>query len=399
VVQAVDVADPTTQATTSLIDRVREILPLLRANARTVDEQGRLTDDNVAALGSAGVYDMMRPRQFGGLETPLPEQVAVLAELGRGCGSTSWVAQVGVFSAWLAAQFSDQAQAEVFATPDARLCGIFTPTGTAERVDGGYLFNGSWAFNTGCLHAHWDVLPARLTQADGSVDIIAALIPLSDVDIEMNWDVDGLAGTGSNTTVARKVFVPEHRTMPFSNVWHNTMLSAANADSPLFRAAAVPTVMAITVATPLGLALGALELFVERLPGRPITYTQYTNQAEAQLTHLQLAEAKTKIELARFLVSRLTEATWADAQAEFDMTLEERARIRSDSSYATRLTREAVEILNSASGASSIRKDVPFRQIFRDMQAVALHAALNPNAGLEVYGRVLLGLDPATTLI
>jgi len=45
-----------------------------------------------------------------------------------------------------------------------------------------------------------------------------------------------------------------------------------------------------------------------------------------------------------------------------------------------------VEILNSASGASSIRKDVPFRQIFRDMQAVALHAALNPNAGLEVYG-------------
>ena len=138
---------------------------------------------------------------------------------------------------------------------------------------------------------------------------------------------------------------------------------------------------------------------MERLPGRPITYTQYTNQAEAQLTHLQLAEAKTKIELARFLVTRLTEATWADAQAEFDMTLEERARIRSDAAYATRLAREAVEILNSASGASSIRKDVPFRQIFRDMQAVALHAALNPNAGLEVYGRVLLGLDPATTLI
>jgi 3-hydroxy-9,10-secoandrosta-1,3,5(10)-triene-9,17-dione monooxygenase len=398
-VHAVDVAAPATQPAASLIDRAREVEPLLRANARTVDEQGCLTDDNVAALVSAGVYDMMRPRQYGGLETPLPEQVAVLTERGRGCGSTAWVAQVGVFSAWLAAQFSDQAQAEVFDTPDVRLCGIFTPTATAERVDGGFVFNGSWAFNTGCLHAQWDVLPARLTHGDGTVEVIAALIPMSDLDIEMNWDVDGLAGTGSNTTVARKVFVPEHRTMPFSNVWHNTMLSTANADSSLFRAPAVPVVMAVTAATPIGLALGALKLFQERLPGRPITYTQYANQAEAQLTHLQLAEAQTKIELARHLVTRLSESTWAHAQAGRDMSLTERARIRSDASYATRLAREAVEILNSASGASSIRKDVPFRQIFRDIQAVALHAALNPSAGLEVYGRVLLGLDPATTLV
>lgn len=398
-VQAAEVSESATQSAESLQDAVRELVPLLRANARTVDEQGRLTDDNVSALVSAGVYNMMKPRQFGGLEIPLPEQVAALAELARGCGSTGWVAQVGVFSAWLAAQFSDHAQAEVFETPDVRLCGTFTPTATAERVDGGFVVSGSWPFNTGCLHAHWDVLPARLTNGDGTVDVIASLIPMSDLDIEMTWDVDGLAGTGSNTTVGRKVFVPEHRTMPFGNVWRNDMRSAANADSLLFRAAAVPTVCAVTAAVPVGMARGALELFQERLPGRPITYTAHTNQAETQLTHLQLAEAHTKIDLAWHLIVRMAESVWAHSEAARDMSLTERARIRSDASYATRLAREAVEILNSASGASSIRKDVPFRQVFRDIEAVALHAALNPHAGLEVYGRVLLGLDPATPLL
>ncbi len=386
--------------TGGLTDTVRELVPLLRANSRAVDEGGRLTDENVAALTSAGVHRMMRPRQFGGWETPLPEQVAVLAELGRGCGSTGWVAQVEVFSSWLAAQFSDEAQAEVFGTADdVRLSGTFTPTATAERVDGGFVISGKWPFNTGCLHAHWDVLPARLTKDDGTVEVIASLVPMSDLDIEKDWDVDGLAGTGSNTTVGTDVFVPEHRTMPFGNVWRNAMRSATNADSPLFRSAAVPTVSAVTAAVSVGMARGALDLFLDRLPGRSITYTAHTNQTETQLTHLQLGEAQTKIDLAWYLVARAAESVWTHTEAGRDMSLSERARIRSDASYATRLAREAVEILNSASGASSIRRDVPFRQFFRDVQAVALHAALNPNAGLEVYGRVLLGLDPATPLL
>jgi 3-hydroxy-9,10-secoandrosta-1,3,5(10)-triene-9,17-dione monooxygenase len=396
---AADVANPAAPPADSLQDRVRRLVPQLRANARTVDDHGRLTDDNVSALASAGIYDMMRPRRFGGSETPLPEQIAALAELGRGCGSTAWVAQVGVFSAWLAAQFSDEAQAEVFETADVRLCGTFAPTATGKRVDGGFVVTGSWPFNTGCCHAQWDVLPARVAKEDGTVEVIASLIPMSDLDIELSWDVDGLSGTGSNTTVGHEVFVPDHRTMPFSYVWRNTMKSAANAGSPLFRAAAVPIVMAVSAAVPVGMARGAMELFLDRLPGRAITYTAHANQAETQLTHLQLAEAQTKIELAWHLVVRMAESAWEHAEAGRDMSLPERARIRSDAGYATRLAREAVEILNSASGASSIRRDVPFRQFFRDIEAVSLHAALNPNAGLEVYGRVLLGLDPATTLV
>lgn len=387
------------QAEESLVDKASALVPQLRANARTVDEQGRLTDDNIEALTSAGIYLMNKPRGLGGLETPLTEQAAVLAELGRGCPSTAWVASVWMFSSWLAAQFSDRAQEEVYQDPNAKVSGIFTPTATAERVDGGLVVNGKWAFNTGCLHSQWDVLPARVTEDDGIVDLIASLIPTSDLDIEMTWDVDGLAGTGSNTTVARDVFVPEHRTMPMSYVWHDTMLSTANSSSPLFRAPAFPVVMVATAAVPVGIARGALELFLERLPGRAVTYSMHSDQAQTQLAHLQVAEAQTKIDLAWHLVTRMAETIEEHEAAGRQMTLTERARIRSDGAYAARLSREAVEILNSASGASSIRKDVLFRQFFRDMQAVALHGFLNPHPSLEIYGRVLLGLEPGSPML
>ena len=48
--------------------------------------------------------------------------------------------------------------------------------------------------------------------------------------------------------------------------------------------------------TPVGTARGAMDAFLERLPGRGITYTNYTNKAEAPVTHLQLAEASMKID-------------------------------------------------------------------------------------------------------
>lgn len=396
--QTAEITDSALRAPGSLVDKARDMVPILRANARRVDTQGRLTDDNVAALMSVGVYEMNKPRQFGGLETPLPEQIAVLAEIARGCGSTAWVASIGMFSGWLAAQFSLEAQADVFAIPDVRLCGSFTPSATAKRVDGGIVVNGSWPFNTGCLHAHWDILPARLTNDDGSVDVIVSLVPMSDVDIQMTWDVAGLAGTGSNTTVARDVFVPEYRTMPFSKVWGDGS-SPVHADSPLFRIPAVSTMLSTLPPVPIGLARGALEFFAERLPGRPVTFTPYTDQSTVQLTHLQLAEAQTKADLAWLLTLRTAESLQTQAEAGHDVSIAERARIRSDGAYASRLAREAVEILNAASGASSISNDLPFRQVFRDIEAVALHAALNPNTSLEAYGRVLLGLDPQTTLL
>src|SRR5205823_11721446 len=56
-----------------------------------------------------------------------------------------------------------------------------------------------------------------------------------------------------------------------------------------------------------------LELLLERLPARGIQYTWYTKQAEATITHLQVAEAAAKIDAAQLFIERAVDdiESWA----------------------------------------------------------------------------------------
>ena len=74
-------------------------------------------------------------------------------------------------------------------------------------------------------------------------------------------------------------------------------------------------------------------------------------------------------------------------------------RARADMGAVCRLAKEAVDVLASASGGSSIYRDVPIQRIARDVNAVNLHALMHPDTNFELYGRVLCGLSPDTLYI
>jgi Acyl-CoA dehydrogenase, C-terminal domain len=79
--------------------------------------------------------------------------------------------------------------------------------------------------------------------------------------------------------------------------------------------------------------------------------------------------------------------------------MRERAGARADLGRASQLAKEAVDILNGESGGSSIYRDVPMQRIERDVQAINLHALMNPTTNLELYGRLLCDLPPNTLYI
>jgi hypothetical protein len=58
-----------------------------------------------------------------------------------------------------------------------------------------------------------------------------------------------------------------------------------------------------------------------------------------------------------------------------------------------------VDVYQTASGGSSIYDAVPIQRIARDVQVLNLHAVMHPNTNLELYGRVLCGLEPNTHYI
>jgi alkylation response protein AidB-like acyl-CoA dehydrogenase len=383
-----------------LVERAAQLVPLIKDKAVWMDENRRMNDEVIAAITDAGLLRMRVPVRYGGYESDMTTVAEVLAELGRGDGATSWTAAVWAISTWMVGMFPDEVQDEVFSSPDVRISGILSPGGMAAPVDGGYVLNGKWSFNTGVQQSTWNTNAAVTPTPDGGFEPVMTLIPIKDLQIIDDWNTSGLRGSGSVTTIAQDLFLPAERVLPIGPVLaagqHRSKL---NADAAVFRALFMPTASTTVAAVALGLAKAARDAFFERLPGRKITYTSYENQSEAPVTHIEVAEAITRIDETGFHVLRAAEMIDTKAAAGEPWTLEERARARLDLGSASLRAKEAVDILNSASGGSSVYRDVPIQRIQRDVETLNLHAIMHPVTNYELYGRIVCGLDSNTPYI
>lgn len=389
----------------SLIERTAALVPQLRKSAPDAEKARRISPATLDALEAAGVFRMMAPKARGGDEADFDTQCRVLAEVARGCPSASWVSTIYSAMVWLASAYPDQAQDEVFAGGIPRIAGVFSPTGTAVRRGGELVLNGRWGFNTGCLGAQWTVVVALVApseNAGGDPLPHCLLVRSAELTVLDDWYASGMAATGSNTVVAKDVVVPLFRALPLPDMAEGRYPSSRNSSNPYFN---YPLASVLTVnagGTPLGIARGAYHAFFERLPGRGITYTTYTNKAEAPITHLQAGEASLKIDSAAAHVARaaalLDRPRQGAGRTLGPISVQDRVEARARIGYATGLAREAVDLLFYASGASSIQSNQPIQQFQRDMQALANHAIMHAPTAVELYGRVLCGLPPNTLL-
>jgi len=382
-----------------LVARVQELQPLLRERALRTEQERRVSAEVVSALTDAGVYRMNVPRRYGGYQSRLSTQVEVLGEIAAGCGSTGFMALIQAGCSYVAALFPDEAQDEIFTGPDVRVGGTLIPDAVAVATDGGYLVNGTSGFATGCQNADWHLLTARVESDGGPPEVLWTAVPMSDLEILDDWYVSGLAGSGSNSVVARDVFVPAHRILPVGQLLAGGFPSKTNADDPFYRMPVLMLFCAWTAPNALGPARAALAEFTERIHRRGITYTFHERQYEAGVTHLQVAEAALKISCAELLTAEFVARIESAADNDEPYTQADRARIRAQSGYTTRLCKEAVDLMASASGASSLHRDVPVQRAVRDLHALSLHSFVNPSTNLELYGRVLSGLDAGTPFL
>jgi alkylation response protein AidB-like acyl-CoA dehydrogenase len=379
-----------------LVARAAALVPMLRAGAPAAETARRLSPETFDAFAAAGIFRMTAPMRFGGLEASFLTQCRVLAEIARGCPSSSWVATIFSAMSWLVGCLPDEAQQEVFADGDPRVSGVFSPTGTAVRKDGGFIVSGRWGFNTGGHGSRWTVINAIAPNAAG-VEVPTLMVVRSNELTRLDdWHASGMAATGSSTILADGVFVPAHRTAELPAMVEALYPSRHNAANPFYSypLAAVLTVNA--AGTPVGIARGALEAFRERLPGRPITYTTYTKQSEAPVTHLQLGEAALECDSAEAHMRLACAAL--DEHAGEKLSILARVKARAHVSAATGYARKAVDLLFHSSGAGAIQAHVPIQRFQRDIQALANHAVMHPQTSTETYGRVLCGLEPNTPL-
>jgi alkylation response protein AidB-like acyl-CoA dehydrogenase len=342
----------------------------------------------------------MQPRRFGGHETSVHAYMDVIAELGRGCGSTAWVASLINVCAWLTAVFPERAQRDVWdADPDAWVAGSLAPLGEARAVDGGWRVTGKWPWASGCLHAQWAACGIHMKDGAGQmVNLGLSLMPMADLAIEDTWHMAGMRGTGSNTIVGQDVFVPEHRFLPYPPAFGGTYRTE-HTDETVFRSAFIPITVLILAGSQVGVARAALEHVISKSSTRGITHTNFRTQAESAGFQILLADAAMKIDTAELHMQRAADDLDRHAEAGSYPDVTTRARIRADTALTARYCREAVDTLVSAHGTSSLGDWSPMQRFWRDIHLASHHAVTEWQVNLEVYGKALLGRENITHLI
>jgi 3-hydroxy-9,10-secoandrosta-1,3,5(10)-triene-9,17-dione monooxygenase len=377
----------------TLVERATQLVPLLRRHAREAEQQRRLPEEVVTALKATGMLSMYKPRRHGGLEARLSTAVEAWTELGRGCGSTSWVVGQLNNTMLLACLFLPQtAREELFAQPEVYIASVFVAKdAVARRVPGGYTLDGAWPYCSGCLHASWILVFAPIEGAPVDAPPAMFLIPASQMEIQDDWHAVGLCATGSNTVIAKGVFVPEARVGSTRHMLNGEPLHA-DYEGPLYHAAFTPLMLLGSAAPSLGMAREALDELKAQVPGRGIAYTTYAKRSEAPLTHLRFAEATAKVDTAELLVRQAAAQIERLADRRQPMDLETRLKLRVATSHAIHLCREAVDLIFDMGGASALSLSNPLQRILRDVRAHSMHAAYACDVNLESYGRVQLGL-------
>ena len=374
---------------------IRDLLPVLRERAQETEDARVVPTESVKALEETGFFRLLQPARFGGHEAEPITFLTAVRLIGSACGSTGWVASVLGVHAWQLALFPPLAQDEVWADDSAaRMSSSYAPTGRAEVVPGGYRLTGRWSFSSGCDHATWVLLGAIVLNDEGKpIDFRTFLLPVSDYEIDDVWDTVGLRGTGSNDIVVSGAFVPEHRSLSFTDVSRCKCPGHEVNKAPLYR---LPygSLFSYSITTPIiGMATGAYEAHVAYQRDR--VRAAYIGQKAAEDPHgqVRIAEAAAELDSAWLALERNMTELMELARAGEKIPVPLRLRVRRDQVRGTGQAISAVDLLFENSGGRALKTGTPIQRFWRDAHAGRVHAINDPERALSAFGRGEFGLE------
>jgi len=373
--------------------RARSLVPVLRERAAAGEEARSMPAETEADLHRTGLFRIMQPRRWGGMELDFVALVDVPTELARGCASTAWnVGNLAVHHLLLAL-YDERAQEEVWGdNPDALVAsGIAYPQGKARRVDGGFVVSGHWNFSSGVDPAEWNQLAVTVHDGDRVTGHRMCLLRRGEFEIVDDWFVLGMRATGSKSVSAKDVFVPEHRALDMYTCRGGGDYPGARGNpNPVYRVPYATLGSHCLVGAAIGNARAALELTCEHVKARSTSYSA-ARMRDFQTVQLRVGAAGARIDAAHLIARNDCLLGQEYANAGKVMSLEEKLRAKRNLAYAVQLCTEAVDALHAMAGANGIYDGYPIQRLFRDAHALAGHFSFAFDAHGSAWGLVALG--------
>lgn len=363
------------EKTADYIARVRAITPLIREEAPEIEKCRTITKPVADALVEAGLHGMLIPAELGGGGLLPSEGMRVFEEMTKADASVGW--------AWMASEWGT-AGVVGYLQPETLdqlmsgaepfiVAGQLLPRHPGVQVEGGYLIDGDYSFASGSDHATWigagffvvgeDGAP--ILGENGQVQARIALMPKAQVDLKSNWDVWGLAGTGSHDYRVNKVFVPaEHTTPTFGGVATRSEVMYKFGNEFAGGLSHAPIA--------LGIAARSLELIAELTQGkmRP-NYT--VPVGESDIFRIDFARREADLQAARLYAYSVVEQAEATVAAGEAITPEMVARASQMLAWSHEVCGQIVAFAHRWGGSKSIASGSELGRYSRDMQVATQH--------------------------
>lgn len=378
----------------ALVARASELFDQLRARAQENEDQRFVSEDLADLIGSHGLFHIVVPERHGGAGANFRTFIDAVAEIGRADGGTGWATALLNVCAWVVTLFPERAQKEVFSGSTLnRVCGVFAPSSTAEPVDGGYRVSGEWTYASGSKHAQWCTLGIPVgTDSDGAPIPALALVPMSEITIKDVWHVAGMRASGSNTLIAKDIFIPDYRVQTFED-FATGHYGNGNPAEHSQHASFLPVAEIILVAVQIGLVRAAIDLTLQKGATKTVSYTVFSQAKQSPAHQIKLAEAVSDADQAYLLVVRACADIDRAARDRQPLDVRTRGRIRMDAGQAAKLCREAINRLLSVNGAGSFALVNHLQRVWRDSEVASRHAFVLPEMASLIYGRALFGIE------
>jgi len=271
---------------------------------------------------------------------------------------------------------------ELLGPPLALVAGSGAPSGSAERVPGGYRVRGAWRFASGAHYASVFTAACGVTaggkpvhDAAGQPLIRAMSIAPRDVRILETWDPTGMRGTGSHDFEVPAAFVPEHHSF-------SVLTDAARETGPLYQLPFTVLTELPVSAVGLGIARHALKEFAQTLPAQK-------PGAAAAVVGTRFAHAQAALELAAASVAAMAQEAWRTVSQGGRLDPLQLARITAVCCVSQQQLRHAVGELAGVLGMRAIDQRSSFSRAWRDLQTLGAHGSLAPQR-LAAAGSALL---------
>lgn len=360
----------------AFLSGLNELKPLLESRVQQAKTQRRLPQSSIDDLEAAGVFKLLKPARWGGLEAPLDVFFDTLVSLSRVCPSSAWVSAVLSVHAWHLALFSEEAQHEVWEDPQARICSSYAPTGVLEEVAGGYYLSGCWPYSSGSDYCDWALL------GSSGKDSLILLVPKTDIRLEDVWHVSGLQGSGSNNIVVDHAFVPTHRVLKFIDGYNvGSAPGCALNTAPLYRIPFGQIFARAVSAAALGIAEACLAISID---------IWKTKGKANDTTKVLCAGVATKLDCLNSQVRHDMNRLMASFDENPNLSLLDRALVRHNAAYMVEQCSQLVNDLFAAHGSGAIFETHPMHRFFQDLLAVKSHLVNRIERPAQNFGSLLL---------